>query len=609
MFPVCSLFFWSEILRARVVISTSCRRSMDVDEEPTTPPHRVPTAGSASRKRLRQKTTPPKASDASQAPRCGSTVPQTQEDLLVGSQKRKEIQNWYAYWWRRATQYHQKTTAQRAILCSRYNLKCMSIERREQCLREFQQCFPQRHDEIEAYIRRVCVRSGGPGERAGKRDSVFLTWQGEWGDIDREQLDVQLCVQAALLLPDSAAKDEFLAFCLSQAPGDISGAVSAWQQGDPEVRMKSANLVAAAMKHHPKVLEMADELRSLLNRKRQERGVLHSAWSLELCTRTWLEECRVKVHAHMSLGFGTKNAVVLDDTWTFLGSAPFDSRPNGGGSFSRIRNHSSGCFYLQAAKVGKICSEGSHQPYSDYPVNPLWIFSLLQSGKMLYASARADMCRLPQGIVRNLESLERWHRERQTATITAVGTMCEKASSRDMRPWKVYPMVTMWQSQYACARPRYGFLVLDGPSRMGKTQFARCLSQAPGGVLELNMAGSAKVDLRLYDPLVHDVLLFDECDPVAVLENKKLFQAGGARISMQTSATNIMAFTVCVAEKKFVVCSNLWGASLSKLPWVDVEWLRSNSYYVHVTEPMWQEAAMENLPVGEVFDGLQRGGA
>ena len=66
---------------------------------------------------------------------------------------------------------------------------------------------------------------------------------------------------------------------------------------------------------------------------------------------------------------------------------------------------------------------------------------------------------------------------------------------------------------------------------------------------------------------------------------------------------------MCVAEKKFVVCSNNWWSSLSKLPWVDVEWLRSNSYYVHVTEPMWQEAPLENLPVEGVFDRLSRGGA
>ena len=114
------------------------------------------------------------------------------EDIVQGSQKRKEIQNWYAYWWRRATQFHQKTPSQRAVLCSKYNLKCMSADRREQCLREFQQSFPTRHDEIETYIRRICARESVPGEKSCRRESVFLTWQGEWGDIDREQLDLRV---------------------------------------------------------------------------------------------------------------------------------------------------------------------------------------------------------------------------------------------------------------------------------------------------------------------------------------------------------------------------------------------------------------------------------
>ena len=217
---------------------------------------------------------------------------------------------------------------------------------------------------------------------------------------------------------------------------------------------------------------------------------------------------------------------------------------------------------------------------------------------MLYASARAALCGVPHGIVRLLECLERWDRGRQSVAITEVGEALVRAGARGMRFWKVYPMVSMWELQYTTQRPRYGVLVRDGPSRMGKTQFARSLSQAPGGVLELNMAGCAKVDLRLYHPLVHDVLLFDECEPIAVLEKKKVFQAGSSGISEQTSATNIMAFTVCVAGRKFVVCSNNRWTKLALLPWVDSEWLRANAYYVHVTEPMWQEAAVEDLLVG-----------
>ena len=34
-----------------------------------------------------------------------------------------------------------------------------------------------------------------------------------------------------------------------------------------------------------------------------------------------------------------------------------------------------------------------------------------------------------------------------------------------------------------------------------------------------------------------------------------------------------------------------------KLPWEDAEWLRANSYYLHVTSPMWSEEFDIALPV------------
>ena len=186
---------------------------------------------------------------------------------------------------------------------------------------------------------------------------------------------------------------------------------------------------------------------------------------------------------------------------------------------------------------------------------------------------------------------------KQNVAIETIAARCAAAADKDLRAFKsVSHGDHVGSTILHIPISRYGFLVLDGPSCMGKTQFARSLAQTSKGVLEISMAGSAKVDLKLYDPLVHEVLLFDECDPHTVLEKKKLFQAGGACISMQTSATNIMAFTVCVAQKKFVVCSNNWWSATLKLAWEDAEWLRANSFYVHVKEPMWEEASVESLP-------------
>jgi hypothetical protein len=150
--------------------------------------------------------------------------------------------------------------------------------------------------------------------------------------------------------------------------------------------------------------------------------------------------------------------------------------------------------------------------------------------------------------------------------------------------------------QYRAPQARFKFLVLDGPSRMGKTLFARSLC-ADGDVLELNMAGGAQADLRAYDILKHELLLFDECAPSQVLQNKKLFQAGASMIQMGTSTTNVYAFQVYVAGKKFVVSSNVWCQELSRCTVADAQWLQENSVLVKVDRPLWEEHPEEFLPM------------
>ena len=79
--------------------------------------------------------------------------------------------------------------------------------------------------------------------------------------------------------------------------------------------------------------------------------------------------------------------------------------------------------------------------------------------------------------------------------------------------------------EHAVARHRdSSFLVLVGPSGLGKTQFAKSLVPK-GRSLELNMASAPEPNLKEYDHEQHDLILFDECSAQKVLLQKKLFQA------------------------------------------------------------------------------------
>lgn len=133
---------------------------------------------------------------------------------------------------------------------------------------------------------------------------------------------------------------------------------------------------------------------------------------------------------------------------------------------------------------------------------------------------------------------------------------------------------------------------------MGKTEYARSLCRS-GSLLELNMAGGAQADLREFDPLTHELLLFDECTPQQVLQNKKLFQAGASLVQMGTSTTNMYAFAVYVAGMKFVVSSNVWSQELRRLTVADAEWIMQNSYLVQVDRPLWIPVPDSFLPCGD----------
>ena len=143
--------------------------------------------------------------------------------------------------------------------------------------------------------------------------------------------------------------------------------------------------------------------------------------------------------------------------------------------------------------------------------------------------------------------------------------------------------------QFASPLHRYKFLVLSGPSRVGKTQFARSLCAPDFEMLEVNCAGGAEPNLRAYRLSKHDIILFDEIEAEQVAAQRKVFQAQSAPVQMACSTTNCHSYRIFVWRKKMVLASNNWEASLKRLGTADPAWIEDNSILVCVTEPMWED--------------------
>ena len=246
-----------------------------------------------------------------------------------------------------------------------------------------------------------------------------------------------------------------------------------------------------------------------------------------------------------------------------------------------------GAYYLQAPKIGSLFQTGSAKPFEDYPVAAKWIFQLVQAQKITYAAARVELIKTGENLCRLLPDLDRYHAESTAARLhqraAAVQDMLRFTACRPIR----VPEGEAWKARYGRGVwRRKKFLVLEGQSGTGKTEFVRGL-YGTLQTLELNCAGLVAVNLRDYKPFEHKVVLWDEASPELVLTNRKLFQCPPCWIDLGHSATAREVYKVWVNDALFVIATNRWAAALEELVKEDREWLQANQVYVHVTQPLW----------------------
>ena len=154
------------------------------------------------------------------------------------------------------------------------------------------------------------------------------------------------------------------------------------------------------------------------------------------------------------------------------------------------------------------------------------------------------------------------------------------------KPFRKIPAVDAWIRELAAPQDRRKFLVLDGPTRRGKTAYAFSLVEA-GAALEVNCAGVEDPPLRAFSRVKHRLILFDEASTYMVLKNKRLFQAPNAPVIVGSSPTNALAYSLFLGDTLLVVSSNEWASELSAMPETNRDWLQGNMVYVSVQEKLY----------------------
>ena len=70
-------------------------------------------------------------------------------------------------------------------------------------------------------------------------------------------------------------------------------------------------------------------------------------------------------------------------------------------------------YYVLAPKYGSVWTGGSIERNLDFPVNPEWVFHLVESCKIFYENARSEIIRCAKACDRRLRDLDCWLKNKQ----------------------------------------------------------------------------------------------------------------------------------------------------------------------------------------------------
>ena len=314
-------------------------------------------------------------------------------------------------------------------------------------------------------------------------------------------------------------------------------------------------------------------------------GAHDYAICLELCTKTWRSLQMLCVHAHVAVT--SQRMMSLNGASRkvrFMGSPAHVSSED----VSR-RKRATGWqtfYYVTAPKVGALYSWSTKTAYLDYPVSCEWIWTLLQSQKMDLEVARHEMVKSTKCLTRHLPNVDKVRSELVALQLRDHIAAKEKVFLEKRKPFRRIPAVDALIEILKVPMERRKFLVLDGPSRMGKTQYAMSLFGREK-TLEVNAANEESPNLISFSHLRHRAILLDEAPPSMVLANRKMFQCPNAMVQLAQSKTSCHAYEVYLNDTLIIICSNSWSTSVSRSPAAEADWIRANQVLVNIIEPMW----------------------
>ena len=231
-----------------------------------------------------------------------------------------------------------------------------------------------------------------------------------------------------------------------------------------------------------------------------------------------------------------------------------------------------GFFYVFADKdgtqrdqAGNVCVDGNHFPCwvkaprsTRYQVLGKWPLALWQQHKLSHGAYEEYLFLCRDSVVgrkRNLDAVCQW--EERMAEDAERAATAARARTRTFQGFSEVPEVTDWLACFDEEVDRYPFLVLLGPSRCRKTEYAKSLFKAP---LELKIGtlDHFPEGMRAFSRKKHDAVILDDCRDFAFLvhHQEKLQAKSDALIEFASTPGGQLAYSKWLHRIPIVVTAN-----------------------------------------------------
>ena len=280
------------------------------------------------------------------------------------------------------------------------------------------------------------------------------------------------------------------------------------------------------------------------------------------------------------------------DAWRFEGSKPL-IKPNLAKGRMVQGAIDRGHFYCQCLKIGHIICNSTYPKYESFIVNQKWVIGLWQRRKLSHEHARYELIEARGHTASYLAEVDRVEALEDERAIEQEKAIIDAHLSKAFKDFRHVDDVALWKLQYGKdtmfsiwgKESRFKFLVLTGPSSLGKTQYAKALFGIQN-TLVVGCQGVANPCLQSFRRKRHKAIIYDEISSKCIHNNKAIFQANNDKVVLGQSPTMRDCYTVFLYGVAMIVCCNDWLEDIARGS-LEEDWLLKNAIVYNCTQRMW----------------------